>query len=171
MSLPAPYRQWKSLLASEADTTTFGVHLGESLQGGEVIALYGDLGAGKTTFVRALGKGMGKDATDITSPTFVLIQEYPGHPPLVHADLYRIESRQEYEQLGLSDYFDGVWVVAIEWAEKMSLNLPQDRLEIHLSHQGDSTREILLQGTGRMGVHLVDHMITKFSGGPPHSQT
>lgn len=168
MSRPIPYRQWSTLLASEADTTSFGIHLGKSLQGGEVIALFGDLGSGKTTLVRAMGRGMGKDATDITSPTFVFIQEYAGQPPLVHADLYRLDSSQEYEQLGLSDYFDGSWVVAIEWAEKMSVQLPQDRLEIHLSHQGSTKRQLLLQGTGTTGVQLVDHMITQYSGGLPH---
>ena len=127
--------------------------------GGDVLALYGDLGSGKTTLIQAIGKGMGIDASNITSPTFVLIQAYSGQLPLVHADLYRLESSQEYEQVGLSDYFDGTHVVAIEWAENMSEYLPEERLEIHLSHQGLTKREIRLHGIGTRGVQLVDCLI------------
>ncbi len=167
MNPPFPCQEWNLHLASEADTLKFGVQLGAALHGGDVIALFGELGSGKTTMVQAIGKGMGKNPEDISSPTFVFIQEYGGHPPLAHADLYRLDSLQEYQQIGLSDYFDDTWVVAIEWADKMLQELPHDRVELHLTHHPSSTRQLQLKGLGARGAQLVGHLITHYSGDPP----
>jgi len=113
-----------------------------------VVALFGELGTGKTTLIRGLAEGLGIPAHLVSSPSFVLVHEYRGRKPLAHADLYRLESERELEHVGLSDYFDGRWVVGIEWAEKCQSLLPSDRLDVHLTHRTPSTREVLLKATG-----------------------
>ncbi|GKS59955.1 tRNA (adenosine(37)-N6)-threonylcarbamoyltransferase complex ATPase subunit type 1 TsaE [Nitrospira sp.] len=111
------------------------------LQGGEVVALKGDLGAGKTQFVKGLAQGLGAATREVASPTFVFIHEYRGRLPLAHIDLYRIEASEELDQLGWADYLDGRWVVAVEWPEKAENRLPADRVEIQLQHRTPRTRE------------------------------
>lgn len=110
--------------------------------------MFGDLGTGKTALVRGIAAGLGAPPRSVSSPTFVLVHEYRGRLRLAHADLYRIESSTELPQLGLSDYLDGRHVVAIEWAEKAGRELPDDRLEIMLSHHSQTTRDIILMPTG-----------------------
>ena len=85
---------------------------------GAVVLLYGELGAGKTAFVRGLAEGLGADPTEVSSPTFTLIQEYAGRLPLYHVDLYRLE-RAEVDDLGLDELEAGAGVVAIEWADRL----------------------------------------------------
>jgi tRNA threonylcarbamoyladenosine biosynthesis protein TsaE len=118
------------------------------LQGGEVLALYGELGTGKTAFVRGIAEGLGASQRAVSSPTFVLIHAYHGRLPLIHADLYRIQSHTELQHIGLWDYDDGLTVTAIEWAEKAGSELPADRLEVHLRHHGHNTREIVVTAMG-----------------------
>ncbi|OGW65849.1 MAG: tRNA (adenosine(37)-N6)-threonylcarbamoyltransferase complex ATPase subunit type 1 TsaE [Nitrospirae bacterium RIFCSPLOWO2_02_FULL_62_14] len=127
---------------SVADTDRLGRRIGRSLQGGEVVALYGELGSGKTALVRGMAAGAGASPRSVSSPTFVLIHEYHGRVRLAHADLYRLESSAELPHIGLSDYDDGRTVTAIEWADKAGDELPADRLEIHLRHRSPDVREI-----------------------------
>ncbi len=136
------------LSRSPAETDRLGRILGRCAQGGEVVALFGDLGTGKTALVRGLAAGLGASPTKVSSPTFVLIHEYHGRLPLAHADLYRIQSESELPHLGLSEYLAGPGVVAIEWAEKARTELPQDRLEVHLEHRTDRTRRVCLKALG-----------------------
>jgi tRNA threonylcarbamoyladenosine biosynthesis protein TsaE len=105
--------------ASEAETGAVGRDLAARLRAGDVVLLYGDLGAGKTAFVKGLAEGLNVSRDDVSSPTFTLIQEYRGgRLPLYHADLYRINDPREIEDLGLDEIAaDGV--LAIEWAEKL----------------------------------------------------
>ena len=104
---------------SEAETAAIGRDLARTLAAGAVVLLFGDLGAGKTAFVRGLADGLGIDPTDVSSPTFTLIQEYRGgRLPLFHADLYRLNDAREIDELGLEEIEDG-GVLAIEWAEKL----------------------------------------------------
>lgn len=147
---PGESRRVTSRLRSRSpgDTDRLGRILGVSLRGGEVLALSGDLGTGKTSLVRGIAAGLGASPRSVSSPTFVLIHEYQGRLRLVHADLYRIDDAGELPQLGLSDYLDGRNVVAIEWAEKAGHELPDDRLEIMLTHHSQSTREIVMQAAG-----------------------
>ena len=112
------------------------------------MALYGELGTGKTALVRGVAAGLGAPPRAVSSPTFVLVHEYRGRLRLAHADLYRIQTAAELPHVGLSDYLDGNTVVAIEWAEKAGPELPQDRLEIHLSHRREFSRGILLKASG-----------------------
>ena len=104
---------------SEAETAAVGRDLGRTLAAGAVVLLFGDLGAGKTAFVRGLADGLGVDPADVSSPTFTLIHEYrSGRLPLFHADLYRLNDAREIDELGLDEIGeDGV--LAIEWAEKL----------------------------------------------------
>ena len=111
---------------------------------GVVIALHGDLGAGKTTFVQALAAALGVDRP-VTSPTFTLVGEYPlpGGRRLVHADLYRLKPGTDLESLGLDEYLDSGSIVAIEWAERALDALPTDSIHLHLDLvPGDDSRRI-----------------------------
>lgn len=111
---------------SPNDTFLLGQQLAATLRGGEVVALDGDLGAGKTHFVKGLAAGLGYPG-DVTSPTFTLVHEYPGgRLPLFHFDFYRLESEGEALRIGLDEYLEAGGVVAIEWAGKFPSLLPRD---------------------------------------------
>jgi tRNA threonylcarbamoyladenosine biosynthesis protein TsaE len=125
------------------ETEAAGERLGQSLRAGDVVLLYGELGAGKTAFVRGLARGVGAPADDVTSPTFTLIQEYAGgRATLYHVDLYRLESR-EVDDLGLEDLVLGEGIVAIEWAERWA-GRPDDAIEVRLEHEGEDSRRIAI---------------------------
>jgi tRNA threonylcarbamoyladenosine biosynthesis protein TsaE len=152
---------WHCLSTSVADTDRLGRRIGRSLQGGEVIALYGELGSGKTALVRGMAAGLGASPQAVSSPTFVLIHEYHGRVRLAHADLYRLDSTADLPHLGLSDYDDGRTVTAIEWADKAGDELPADRLEIHLQHRSPGTREIAVTPRGARARRLLERMKTQ----------
>jgi tRNA threonylcarbamoyladenosine biosynthesis protein TsaE len=139
---------WKLVSTSSQHTDRLGQTIGRVLRGGETIALYGPLGAGKTALVRGIAQGLGASPTAVTSPTFVVIHEYQGRLPLAHMDLYRINSLRELESTGLLEYFSGQTVTAIEWADKGLALLPKDRIEITLNHRAAQSRTIQLSATG-----------------------
>ena len=140
---------WKLVSTSHQHTDRLGQVIGHVLRGGETIALYGPLGAGKTALVRGIAQGLGASPTAISSPTFVVIHEYyQGRLPLAHVDLYRIRSHRGLESTGLIEYFSGQTVTAIEWADKGLDALPQDRIEIALNHRAPRSRTIQLSPTG-----------------------
>jgi len=119
------------------------------------VALYGELGSGKTALVRGMAAGLGASPQAVSSPTFVLIHEYHGRVRLAHADLYRLQSRTELPHLGLSDYDDGRTVTVIEWADKAGDELPTDRLEIHLQHRSPNVRAIAVTPQGTQARRLL----------------
>lgn len=131
---------------SAEQTRAAAARLAERLLPGSVVALHGDLGAGKTCFVQGLAAGLGCDAP-ATSPTFALLHEYRGGPfPLYHADLYRIESIGEFLSAGLLDYLDGDGVMAIEWAERIAPLLPRYTIHVRLRAEGaGDVREIEIE--------------------------
>jgi tRNA threonylcarbamoyladenosine biosynthesis protein TsaE len=129
---------------SPDDTIEWGKRIGKRLQPGDVIALYGDLGAGKTTLTRGIAAGLELDA-DIHSPTFTLIHEHAGLIPLYHVDLYRLSGDDEVEFLGLEEYMYGDGVTIIEWADRMDSSLPVQRLDITLKMAGNDIREMILR--------------------------
>ena len=140
---------WELVSTSHQHTTRLGHVIGLVLRGGETIALYGPLGAGKTALVRGIAQGLGSSPTTISSPTFVVIREYDqGRLPLAHVDLYRIRSLRELESTGLIEHFSGQTVTAIEWADKGISALPPDRIEIALNHRAARSRTIQLSVTG-----------------------
>lgn len=135
---------------SPESTRTLGEQLGRFLRPGNVVALLGNLGAGKTCFTQGIARGLGVSAK-VTSPTFVLIKEYQGRLPLYHFDAYRLGSPEELVDLGSEEYFSGPGVCVIEWAERVTAALPEDRLEVELliiPGKNDS-RLIRFRGTGR----------------------
>jgi tRNA threonylcarbamoyladenosine biosynthesis protein TsaE len=132
---------------SVADTEALGAALGRVIDPRGVIALLGPLGAGKTAFVRGLARGLGC-ADRVTSPTFVYAHEYPGRRPLAHLDLYRLEPGAALDDLGLTDYLDGSWVVAVEWADRAAEQLPDDRIVVRFEAESDEVRRIEIEALG-----------------------
>ena len=140
---------WRLVSISRQHSDRLGQAIGRVLRGGECIALFGPLGAGKTTLVRGIAQGLGALPATVTSPTFVVIHEYDqGRLPLAHMDLYRIRSPHDLESTGLIEYFSGQTVAVIEWADKGLAALPQDRIEITLDHRAMRSRTIQLHATG-----------------------
>jgi tRNA threonylcarbamoyladenosine biosynthesis protein TsaE len=126
---------------SEAATGTLGESLARTLRPGDVVLLYGDLGAGKTAFVRGMARGVGANPDDVTSPTFTIVQEYAGSTfTLYHVDLYRLEPA-EIDDLGLEDLVAGEGVVAIEWADRWR-GRPDDVTEVRIDDAGEERRTI-----------------------------
>lgn len=124
----------------ESETEAIGERLAASLRTGDVVLLYGDLGTGKTAFVRGLARGLGAPPDEVSSPTFTLVQEYAGgRLTLYHADLYRLEPK-DVDDLGLDELvLSGV--VAVEWAERWT-GRPSDAIEVRLEHEGEDARRI-----------------------------
>ncbi|MDR2525898.1 MAG: tRNA (adenosine(37)-N6)-threonylcarbamoyltransferase complex ATPase subunit type 1 TsaE [Oscillospiraceae bacterium] len=115
-----------------ADTERIAAALADSLQPGDVIALYGGLGAGKTAFVRGLAAGLGSQ-DDVSSPTFALVKEYAGRIPLAHFDMYRIAGWADLDSTGYYDYLEQRFVLAIEWSERVEAALPANCLRIYIT--------------------------------------
>jgi len=131
------------LTHSAEETEDFGAELARRLEPGSVVALYGDLGAGKTCLVRGLARGLGSEQP-VSSPTFTLVNEYPGPRLLYHFDLYRLKSPAELEDLGGEDYFYGDGVSVLEWADKAGILLPARRWDVRFEIlEGDERRIIL----------------------------
>ncbi|RLE13426.1 tRNA (adenosine(37)-N6)-threonylcarbamoyltransferase complex ATPase subunit type 1 TsaE [Candidatus Aerophobetes bacterium] len=133
---------------SEEETLNLGIKIGENIFYPSLIALIGELGSGKTTLVRGIARGMGIKAR-VKSPSFIIINEYPGAIPLYHFDLYRLNDPQEINSLGYEEYFykkEGV--VVIEWADKILEFLPSDYLEIRLKVEDLERRKLVLLSRG-----------------------
>lgn len=128
---------------SEKETINFGEKIARRLKPGDLVALSGDLGAGKTTLVKGIAKGLGvKDYRHVNSPSFVLVKEYKGKIPLYHFDIYRLNKLKDIEDIGYEDYLGRRGVVVIEWARKMGRILPKKYLEISLKIKSPSQRLI-----------------------------
>lgn len=133
---------------SPAQTRRLGNHLGRLVEPGDVVLLYGDLGAGKTHFTQGIAQGLGITDT-VRSPTFTLVNEYEeGRIPLYHVDLYRLDSDAAIATIGLDEYFDAGGVVVVEWPEKGRAWLPAEALHINLRTVGDLRRAFHLHATG-----------------------
>ncbi len=125
---------------SEPETEAFGLRLSDVLEAGDVIALTGDLGAGKTTLTKAIARGLGVRET-VTSPTFMIIKEYrSGRLPLYHFDVYRLGSAEDLYDIGGDEYFDGDGVCIVEWADIIREVIPEDAVWINLEY-GDGPEE------------------------------
>jgi tRNA threonylcarbamoyladenosine biosynthesis protein TsaE len=132
---------------SANETVKFGQKFGSQLKGGEVIALVGLLGAGKTHLIKGIVAGLGAEdaANEVTSPTFVLVNEYAGRLDVYHMDAYRLDSITQFEQIGFDDYCHPGSVVLIEWADKIEQALAGiNYIKIELSHLGPTARKILI---------------------------
>jgi tRNA threonylcarbamoyladenosine biosynthesis protein TsaE len=128
---------------TEDETIAAGERLGATLQPGDIVLLSGELGAGKTAFVRGMARGVGAPPDDVSSPTFTLIQEYRGgRTTLHHVDLYRLEPA-EVAELGLDELISGTDVVAIEWAERWNQR-PDDAIDVRIEDAGEDQRRIVI---------------------------
>lgn len=125
----------------ESETIEQGIKLGRSLTPGAVVALYGNLGVGKTAFTRGLALGLGIEMS-VSSPTFTIVNEYPGKIPLFHFDMYRLESEDELYDIGWDDYLERGGICVVEWSEKVPAAFPPDTISVTLTNLGDHQRRI-----------------------------
>ncbi len=151
-------RTWEFDLADEAATTALGRALAAALPKQAVVGLNGPLGAGKTRLVQAVADASGIDRLTVTSPTFVLVQEYHGTRTIYHADAYRLADADEFWQLGLDERFDEPVLVFIEWADRMSECLPGDRLDIHMTPLADDRRRVKLIAQSERFVPVIERL-------------
>jgi tRNA threonylcarbamoyladenosine biosynthesis protein TsaE len=132
---------------SAAQTFEIARLIGEKLKDGDLLALSGELGSGKTCFTKGLALGLGvSEEYQITSPTFTLINEYPARCKLYHFDVYRLSSYSEFEDLGYEEYFAGDGVVVIEWAEKIAKLIPRDSIFINFEYVDKNSRRMIIRG-------------------------
>jgi tRNA threonylcarbamoyladenosine biosynthesis protein TsaE len=135
----------KRVSRSAEETQALGERLGSRLGKGDVVACVGALGAGKTCFLQGLARGLGVTA-DVTSPTFVLVNQYTGRVPVFHVDAYRTGSLTELVDLGLEEMLHGEGVTIVEWADKLLPLLPPRTVTVTITGLGDEAREIELAG-------------------------
>jgi len=130
---------------SAEETINTGIEIGSKLKAGDIVALKGNLAAGKTTITKGIALSLGIEE-EVTSPTYTLISEYEGKIPLYHMDMYRIESIEEFEMLGADDLLFGKGVSVIEWSERIEEYLPEDHIVIDIQRQDDGKRHITVKG-------------------------
>ena len=130
---------------TEAETEALGEKLAETLPGGSVVAMYGDLGAGKTAFVRGMARGMGLSAR-VSSPTFTIVNEYLGPRELIHFDMYRLSGADELFDIGWEDYLARGAVCAVEWSENVEDAFFGDEIRVRIKKLSDAERQITIEG-------------------------
>lgn len=132
---------------SAEDTQSIGKIIGENLSNGDVVALIGELGSGKTCITQGIARGIGvPEEYQITSPTFTLINEYPGKTTLYHVDIYRLSGSQDLEDMGYEEYFYSDGIIVIEWAEKIKELLPEECFYVYLRYLDENKRELKISG-------------------------
>ena len=136
---------------SEAETTEVAAGLAARFRGGEVVLLSGELGSGKTAFVRGLVRGLGGSADEVSSPTFVLLTSYPARLVLHHADLYRLRGDGDEDELGLEELPGPQGVLAVEWAERLRQAPWAHVFRVSLEHAGEDQRRVTVQESSRQG--------------------
>lgn len=128
---------------SESETEQIGAAFARELCPGSVIAMYGDLGAGKTAFIRGMARGLGIDCR-VSSPTFTIVNEYPGDPALIHFDMYRLTSADDLFDIGWEDYISRGAICAVEWSENVSDAFFGDERTVTIEKTGDCNRKITI---------------------------
>lgn len=142
---------------SDLETRELGLSIGSALKGGEVIAMTGDLGAGKTTMTKSIAQGLEIDDY-ITSPTFTIVNEYEGRLKLYHFDVYRISDIEEMYDIGYEEYLYSDAVSIIEWSNLIEEILPKDKINIDIEYIDENARKITITGTGDKFEHLAKEM-------------
>ena len=133
---------------SATETEQLASTLAAQLQPGMILAFTGDLGAGKTTFIRGLARGLGIE-TPVTSPTYTIVNEYEGDMPLIHFDMYRLGSTEELFEIGWEDYLQRGGIIAVEWSERVEDAFPPETIRIQIEKTGETARRIaIVEPTG-----------------------
>ena len=145
---------------SVEQTMRIGRALGKLLEPGDVVALIGQLGAGKTCLTRGVAEGVGADPDIVTSPAFVLVKEYEGLIPLYHFDAYRLAGAADMYALGSDEYFSGDGACLVEWANRVEECLPKEHLRAIIEITGPSTRKIRLEARGERYRELVEKLLS-----------
>lgn len=147
---------------SAQQTKEIARSIGERLRKGDILALSGELGSGKTCFTGGLARGLGvNEKYQITSPTFTLINEYPARYTLYHFDIYRIKDYSEFEDLGYEEYFNGEGIVVIEWAEKVAKILPVKTIFINFEYVDENERRIIIEAPVKKMKELITDIKTE----------
>lgn len=137
----------KLISDSRERTLETGRLIGGILDRGDIVALSGELGSGKTCLTQGMAKGLGvAENVPVVSPTFTLINEYPGKIPLFHLDVYRLSGPRDLEDMGYEEYFYGSGIIVIEWAEKIRDILPANTLFVSMRYINENTREMIVEG-------------------------
>lgn len=156
MSEPQSEIEWPS--HSESQTREFGQRLAALLSAGDVIALQGPLGAGKTRLVQSIAAALGCGRSFVVSPTFTLIHEYDGELPVYHVDAYRLKNSDEFLDMGGGELLTGEGVCLIEWADRIGDLLPRDHLRIDIDVTGEQSRVFRIRASGRLSQRAVDRL-------------
>jgi len=144
---------------SPAETEHLGELIGRAARPGDLLALWGELGSGKTTLVRGIARGLGIAHREVISPTFVVMREHEGgRLPLAHVDLYRL-APSEAASTGWEDALEAGGVMAIEWPDRVASQLPADRLDVRLANDGGDERRLELEPTGSRAARLLDEAL------------
>jgi tRNA threonylcarbamoyladenosine biosynthesis protein TsaE len=147
------------LTRSSAKTHALGRKIGEALSTGMIITLTGDLGSGKTAFVQGLARGLGVPPDYyVTSPTYTIINEYPGRFPLFHIDLYRLTDARAVADIGFYDVLHPENVIAIEWPQIIASELPSDLIALHFVIRNRTTRKISIRAYGLPGKSVIQRL-------------
>lgn len=155
--MPEKEKKYHFTTASLKETHLLGEKIGKKLVSGSIISLSGDLGAGKTSFVQGLAKGLEvPEGYYITSPTFNIINEYPGRFTFFHIDIYRLTSVYDLDEIGFDDIISGSGVVAIEWADKLPENFLSVDLSIHIEITDDTCRNFSIIIYGHSKINLLN---------------
>lgn len=129
---------------NEKDTQNIGYYIGQRVKAGDIILLYGDLGSGKTVLTRGIAKGAGVESR-VTSPTFIIMNQYPGNCPIFHFDLYRLSDSEELYDLDFEDYLYGDGIAIVEWPEKMAELLPKEYLKVTINKLEDDDNKRIIK--------------------------
>ncbi|OEU84705.1 MAG: tRNA (N6-adenosine(37)-N6)-threonylcarbamoyltransferase complex ATPase TsaE [Desulfobacterales bacterium S5133MH4] len=156
-------REHQIVSSSPEETLRIGTVLGQYLTSGSIIALNGELGSGKTCLTQGIARGLKvPEGFYVTSPSYSIINEYPGRLALFHVDLYRVEDVNEIEQIGLNEIIGVDGVTVIEWADKITHILPNERLDLSISILDDQTRNLHLRGYGHRAVTVIEKYLAEF---------
>lgn len=129
---------------SKEETEALGFATAKTLPPNTILCLFGDLGAGKTTFVKGIAAGLGIDPAQVNSPTFVIMNMYQGDKALYHFDLYRLTDQDEFLSMGFEEYLFGGGVSCVEWSERIADLIPPHAIQVHFKHCGEEEREVLI---------------------------
>ncbi|MBQ4612022.1 MAG: tRNA (adenosine(37)-N6)-threonylcarbamoyltransferase complex ATPase subunit type 1 TsaE [Clostridia bacterium] len=127
--------------ASVEQTEQYGEALARDLKAGDVVAMFGDMGMGKTQLVHGIARGLGLNAA-VSSPTFAIVHDYGGNPPLVHFDMYRVSGWDDLYSTGFFDYLESGAILAVEWSENIENALPETAIRLYITKIDDQTRQI-----------------------------